>query len=418
MLPRPPRVLIIDDHDEFRSLLKHHLTSEWAGASIQELNPREQFSAIENINPEKYDLVLLDHELGPCNGLQLLTRFRKINQFPPIIYLTAAGDERLAALAIKTGADDYIPKRELSHQLFITTVRETLRVRQKSASKVSLGEATDTISNATAGVQIRGYELKRKIASGSSSAIYLAYSKSREEDVVLKLLYGMLDLSDESEVLERFLIEYQSISSIDHPNIVRIFDVGVADDHAYIAMEFLGGGDLRDRLRAAGRFAPRDAIKTIIGVADSLSSMHAVDILHRDLKPANVMFRDNEEPCLIDFGLAKQVQLDQDITQPGRIYGTPYYMSPEQAQGLEIDHRSDYYSLGVMLFELLMGHKPFVAGTPVALLFKHAHAAIPDLNENIKQYQPLIDQLLAKDPAVRPADHKHLLGVLKEYERL
>lgn len=232
------------------------------------------------------------------------------------------------------------------------------------------------------------------------------------------MLFGSFELSDEHEVLERFLIEYQSISAIKHANVVNIFDVGVADDHAFISMEYLPGGSLKTHLREQGKLEPARALTLVAQVTEALAAIHAVGILHRDLKPGNVMFRENGELCIIDFGLAKQIQIEQDITQPGKIYGTPYYMSPEQGQGLDIDVRSDIYSLGVVLFELLTGMKPYSAGTPVALIFKHAHAEIPQLPENVEKYQFAINQLMAKSPAARPADLHQVLQLLKHCQTL
>ena len=415
---RPLRALIIDDHDEFRELLKHHITTEWPEAIVEELDPVHQGSDVFELDASQFDIVLLDHHLGTYTGLQLLQVFRKDPAFPPIIFLTAHGDERLAAAAIKNGADDYIPKGKLSNSLLITTIRESLRASLMTPPRINRFDATGS-GDAVTGIRVKGYRILKKLSTSAGSAVYLAHSELRKEDVVVKVLYGTFELSDEHEALERFLIEFQSITAVTHPNIVNIYDVGVADDHAFIAMEYIEGGSLRDRLAAEGATDPQEALDIALHIADALAAIHQVGILHRDLKPGNVMFRARGgPPCIIDFGLAKHVQIVQEITLPGKIYGTPYYMSPEQGQGNEVDERSDFYSLGVLLFELLTGRKPYVAGTPIALLYKHSHAPIPKLDQSLLLYQPLIDRLLAKDPVHRPTSANHLSAVLKDYKRL
>jgi eukaryotic-like serine/threonine-protein kinase len=144
-----------------------------------------------------------------------------------------------------------------------------------------------------------------------------------------------------------------------------------------------------------------DALQTAQAIALGLAAVHATGVLHRDLKPANVMLRRNGAVALIDFGLAKDAALEADITDAGQIIGTPHYMSPEQGHGEPIDGRSDLYSLGVILFEMLTGHKPFMAENPMAIIYLHRKAPVPQLPEAQACLQPLLQKLLAKEPADR-----------------
>lgn len=198
---------------------------------------------------------------------------------------------------------------------------------------------------------------------------------------------------------DRFLQEYETIGEMNHPNIVRIYDLGVADDHAHIAMEYLDGGDLRNKIDAG--IPKEDAVEYLRQIASALSAVHAQGVLHRDLKPGNIMLRKDGSIGLIDFGLAKRARLESEITDKGEIFGTPYYMSPEQGHGNDVDERSDIYSLGVLFYEMLTGEKPYTADTAMGIIFKHAMAPIPLLPLPLAPYQMLINLMLAKAPGDR-----------------
>jgi serine/threonine protein kinase len=146
---------------------------------------------------------------------------------------------------------------------------------------------------------------------------------------------------------------------------------------------------------------PLEAVGILRQMAAALAAIHAAGVLHRDLKPGNVMLRADGTIALIDFGLAKQLTLDAEITATGEIFGTPYYMSPEQGHGRDVDARSDVYSLGVIFYEMLTGKKPFLAPTPMAVIYKHSHAPIPRLPDDLAPWQPLLDKLLGKEPQDR-----------------
>ncbi|MEM7081306.1 MAG: protein kinase [Pseudomonadota bacterium] len=408
------RVLVLDDDAAFSASVEQRLSQLWPELSLVARKSTHYRDTLSH-DVQQANIVFLDHEFDQRSGLTLLRELRAERRAPAIIFVTHNSDERLAVAAIKYGADDYLPKATSSAERLVTTVKECLRATRVVASRRPSGAAR---TQPVTGVLVKGYRLIDKIAMGMGSVVYLAYSESRREDVVLKVLDGAFELADQDETFERFLIEIQSAAEVTHPNVIRIHDVGVADHRLFIAMEYIRGGSLRQRIARDGALRPRDALDLALNIGDALGVIHAQGILHRDLKPGNILFRDDGTPCLIDFGLAKHVQLDQEITLPGRIYGTPYYMSPEQGLGEEIDARSDFYSLGVVLFEALTGRKPFMAGTPVAMLYKHRFAPIPEINDKNKQYQPLIHSLMAKDPAERPTSVEDLLAVLNHYKSL
>jgi serine/threonine protein kinase len=216
--------------------------------------------------------------------------------------------------------------------------------------------------------------------------------------VVLKVLRQVPD-SGSDKHFDRFLQEYELIARVDHPNVVRIYDLGVADDHAYIAMEYCSRGTLKRRI--IDGLLPEEAWALVRVIAGALGALHSVGIFHRDLKPTNIMFREDGSPVLIDFGLAKHAQFQAGITGTGAIFGTPYYMSPEQGQGSPVDQRSDIYSLGIVLYEALTGRKPYDGPAAMSVIIQHRDAPLPRLPAESSRFQPVLDRMLAKNPADR-----------------
>jgi serine/threonine protein kinase len=250
----------------------------------------------------------------------------------------------------------------------------------------------------------------RALASSAISTVYLAESEREARLVVLKLLRQVPDSNERGSTFDRFLQEYEIIRQIHHPNVVQIYELGVADDHAFILMEYFPSGDLRARMRRG--IVPLEALRILRQMAAALGAIHAAGVLHRDLKPGNVMLRADGTIALIDFGLAKQLSLDAEITATGEIFGTPYYMSPEQGHGRDVDARSDIYSLGVIFYEMLTGKKPFLAPTPMAVIYKHSHAPIPALPDDLVGWQPLLARLLAKEPQERYQSAAELVAAI------
>ena len=175
-------------------------------------------------------------------------------------------------------------------------------------------------------------------------------------------------------------------------------------------MEFLGAGSLAQRLNEP--LDPELALRYTRDVGSALTAIHDAGILHRDLKPANIMFRDDGTLALIDFGLAKQMRLHAAITGTGQIFGTPYYMSPEQGHAEPTDERSDIYSLGCILYEMLTGERPFTASSPMGVIYRHAHAPRPRLERSLTHLQPILDRMLAVERVERYQSAAQLLGDL------
>jgi DNA-binding response OmpR family regulator len=388
-----PKVFIIDDSPDYRALLSHHVATHWPDAAVKQYDPLESGRLPDDFSGAGNDLILLGHPAGETDALDWLRQFMRIRKFPPVILIGDA-DERRIVTAIKIGAADYVSKRRLNHRRIIQAMEAALGQSQPITSSGRFFVKPDELS--TSGLpSLRGYEFQRRIVVNEMSAVYLVRQQRSGEMMILKVLRQMPDAGGEA-AFDRFLQEYELIAKLDHPNIIKIFDLGVGDDHAYIAMEYCSKGSLK--LRISRGLEPDKAFALMRQMAEALGELHRAGITHRDLKPTNVMFRNDESLVLIDFGLAKKAALRAEITGTGEIFGTPYYMSPEQGQANEVDERTDIYSLGIIFFEMLTGQKPFEGDTAMAVIVQHQQAPVPRLPAELSSYQPCIDKMIAKKP--------------------
>lgn len=261
--------------------------------------------------------------------------------------------------------------------------------------------------------QVPGYELTGELGVGGMAVVYLAIQHSLERKVAIKVMKRDGAGGTVSDFEKRFLFEGRTMAKLPHRNIVAVYDIVTRSDIAYIAMEYLPDGPLSDRMRAGLDLG--EAISIVVQLASALEFAHRHNVVHRDLKPANVLFRDATTPVLTDFGIAKQSGTTAArITQTGMVLGTPTYMSPEQANGQEVDGRSDQYSLGILFYEMLTGSAPFVDDTPMAVLMAHALKPPPPIKEDLAMFQPIFDKMLAKHPDDRFPNLREFEKALRE----
>jgi eukaryotic-like serine/threonine-protein kinase len=259
------------------------------------------------------------------------------------------------------------------------------------------------------------YRLVKPLGSGGMAEVYLAHDSILDRDVALKVMSTRY--ADDEEFVERFKREAQSAAALSHPNIVSIFDRGESEDGTYyIAMEYLPGGTLKDRILGRGALPARTAAAVALQITEALRAAHERGVVHRDIKPHNILITDSGDVKVTDFGIARAAS-SSTMTRTGSILGTAHYISPEQAMGEPVGPASDLYSLGIVLYEMLTGELPYDADTPLGIAMKHVNGNLrppkeldPSIPESINA---ITCRLLAKDPGDRYANDAELIRDLE-----
>jgi serine/threonine protein kinase/tetratricopeptide (TPR) repeat protein len=245
------------------------------------------------------------------------------------------------------------------------------------------------------------FEILQLLGEGGMGAVYKAHDRELERNVALKLIRA--ELARNPEILQRFKQEIILARQVTHRNVIRIFDIGQADGHKYITMEYLEGRDLRGVLREKGKLPPEEAAKIVLQICRALEAAHGEGVIHRDLKPQNIMLDASGRAYVMDFGIARSAYLP-GMTQTGALVGTPEYMSPEQAKGEKLDERSDLFSLGVILYELLTGTSPYHSDTPLATLWRRIQEKAKPLTEVDPAVPKPLSDIVAKALEIDPSN--------------
>jgi serine/threonine protein kinase/CheY-like chemotaxis protein len=408
------RLLAIEQEPRVQSLLRHHASCRWPAVELINHAPAERGRIPPEFLAQGYDAVLLSQAWPGGDGFEWLRDLASRPGFAPVIFLLEREDRALREAALGCGAFAAVSKHRFVHASLIDAIERASHRHRLAMAEWRVSPAA-LESRRFGDAHIPGYRRARLLARGSVSQLYIAESEKAEALVVLKVTPSQRDDTGIDQSFERFLQEYEIAERIRHPNIVHLHELGITDDHAYLAMEYFPLGDLRRRMKSG--LAPAESLAYAAQIAEVLGAIHEAGILHRDLKPGNVMLRTEEQLALIDFGMAKQSALQLDLTDTGLIFGTPHYMSPEQGHGHELDERSDLYSLGVVLYEMLTGDKPYRADNPMTVLYMHRNAPIPRLEPRLAPLQPLLDQLLAKEAHDRCANAQEAVIAINQARR-
>ena len=258
------------------------------------------------------------------------------------------------------------------------------------------------------------YRLESKLGSGGMSTVYLAEDKTLQRAVAVKVLHA--EISDQPDQIERFRREARAVAQLSHPNVVAVIDAGQDHGHPYIVFEYIEGETLKQRIDRLGRLPLDESAAYAIEVGRGLATAHARNLVHRDVKPQNVLIDPEGRAKVTDFGIARSLEA-KGLTATGRVLGTTDYVAPEQAMGQSIDARSDVYSLGVLLYEMLTGEVPFHAETQVGVAMKHVNEPLPDVQSRRPEVSAALAAVVEAGTAKDPDDrYRGMAAMLRDLE--
>lgn len=401
------RIIILDDSGSSRAALRKLCAQLDPDVEVSEYDAEQRGQPGPGFDWSVYDLALIGDRLAQGeSGLAWLLEFRQHPAFPPALILASSPDPYVERQTLGLDRVGYVDRRGINPFTLRTAVarvgvdlddpdRTVERQQGLIPGDRALVESLERgrIGPADAARDATGYRFVRLIGQGAHSRVYLAERSTDRQTLVMKVL-DLSEAEDES-VVRRFAREAELMWTLQNPYVVRVYDHGFTAKQGFIAMEFFTRGDLKQRIQHG--MDVTSALLHTLQIALGLEAIHVQGIIHRDLKPSNIMFRSDDSLAIADFGISKRLNDPWALTRTGTILGTLNYLSPEQGLGQDLDCRSDLYAVGMILFEMLTGQKPFHATSPGALIYQHLHAEIPRLPEHLQQYQYLIDRLLAKD---------------------
>jgi non-specific serine/threonine protein kinase len=414
------KILIVDDDLALLETLKTFLEIE----NFEVFTADDGEKGFQRALQEKADLIVLDINLPVMNGYEVCRKIRAKGIMTPIIMLSGEKrDELDKALGLDIGADDYLLK-PFGTKEFLARINAVLR---RSGLKVEeTGEyytRTETLEipypALSRGSTFAGrYEVVEELGRGGMGKVYRVTDKKIGEEVALKLLNP--EIVADKKTIERFRNELKFARKIAQRNVCRMFDLSEEGGTPYITMEYVDGEDLKSLLKKTGQLTIKKAIAITKQVCEGLAEAHRLGVVHRDLKPQNIMIDKEGNTRIMDFGIARSMKT-KGITEAGTVFGTPEYMSPEQVEGLDVDPRSDIYSLGVILFEMVTGGVPFKGENALSVALKHKTDKAPAARELNPQIPESLNRVILvcmeKDREERYQDVEEFIADLEKLEK-
>ncbi|MGR8949003.1 MAG: serine/threonine-protein kinase [Gammaproteobacteria bacterium] len=416
------RVIIINDSKDYMANLRRMLASVIPSVEVTEFDATQGDRPNADFDWSLYDLLIIEDRLGGKeSGLAWIAVFSIAAELPPTLLLTEEKDGFVESKVEELESTAYVLKNELSQETIKAVLAEVGIAGTNLAALNTIQsykfehdrEIVDKfmLIEGSAGGDQNSYKFVRLIGQGAHSRVYLAERLDDKQTVVLKVIE--LRSVDDELLARRFAREAELLAEIDSPYVVKFFGHGFKPNFGYIAIEFFTRGDLKQRIEHGVN--REEALLYALNIGFGLEAIHAKNIVHRDLKPGNIMFRSDDSLALADFGISKHLGGSWDLTKTGSILGTLNYLSPEQGLGQTVDHRTDLYGLGIILFEMLAGEKAFQASTPGALVYQHLYADVPKLPDAVAEFQPIVDKLLAKNPDERFNDASEFVATIQPY---
>ena len=415
---------VIDGSAGYRAVLSTFLLVRWPTACVEEVDPfAETLQGVGHTFGASSDVILLGGIGRFDEACASLKRLRARDHCPPVILMVASELETQAAMLVAMGAAAVLFKDGFSEHSLVETISRLLGERAGvSAADRPDGATADSHTEAVRFGQFRfiangqlhtlaieHFRFIATLASSNLAQVFSAESVGDRKRVVVKIA---LSTPIHSAEVRLFCERYRFIASLKGRHVVHCVDAGVADSWPYLVLEYLSGGDLRRRMSAA--ITPREAVQVLFDLANALAVVHAGSFAHMDVKPENIFFR-SDELVLIDFNISTRFGNVSRNRVTGDVLGSPFYMSPEQGQGLTVDGRSDLYSAGVIFYEMLTGSQPYVGESAIQVIFKHIHDEIPLLPKRVRTLQPVLDVLMAKNREERIASANELAQLLQPF---
>ena len=414
------KILVIEDDLALLETLRSFLETE----NFEVITAVDGKKGLEKASKERIDLIVLDLGLPTIDGFEVCRRLRAQGYMTPVIMLSGEKKDELdKATGLDVGADDYIVKpfgtKELLSRIKAVLRRATPKVEEKGEHYAPTRTLEITAATLRKGSTIAGrYEVLEELGRGGMGRVFRVADKKIGEEVALKVLNPAV--AADKKTIERFRNELKIARKIAQRNVCRMFDLSDEEGMHYITMEYVPGEDLKSFLIKSGQLTVEKTISIARQVCEGLAEAHGMGVVHRDLKPQNIMIDKEGKARIMDFGIARSLR-KKGITEEGTIVGTPEYMSPEQVEGKETDQRSDIYSFGVILYEMMAGKVPFEGDSTldVALMHKTEDPRDPrEINPQIPEgMSRLILNCLEKNKEKRYQQVHDLLSDLAKIEK-